>query len=116
MARCAGDLAAGMAALNPSGMRPLVEMALEAGFVHLGRRKLGRVPDQFGGSRFRVRAPGPVAGLAGFSRPAAFLVRFQYAVRALLDRVEEVLVTGLARFRPDVGGSRGRLLRPALRY
>ena len=26
MARCAGDLAAGMAALNPSGMRRLVEM------------------------------------------------------------------------------------------
>src|SRR5437762_6085539 len=107
MARCAGDLAAGMAALNPSGMRPLVEMALEAGLVHLGRRKLGRVPDQFGGSRFSVRAPGPVAGFASLSGPAAFFLRFQYAVRALLDGVEEVFVTGLARFRPDVGASVG---------
>jgi len=56
-----------------------------------------------------VLAARPVATLAGFGIPAAFLIGFHHLVRVLLEGVEDILVTGLA------GGGADELRRLVIR-
>src|SRR5262245_14660009 len=96
MTRRAGDLTFGMAALKASAVRLLIQMALQAGLVHRGGRKLGRISDLLRRSGFGVLAPRAVAGFARLTVPSPLLIRFDDLMRALPDRVEDIFVAGLA--------------------
>jgi len=74
MTRRAGDLALGVTALNPTHVSRLIQMAFEAGLIHLGWLQLGRIPDLIRRSRFGVLAAGSMAGFAGFAVPSTLLV------------------------------------------
>src|SRR5436189_3009435 len=99
----AGDLAFRMTALNASGVCGLIQMAFQAGSIHLAGRKLGRISDLLRRSRLCVPAPRAMTGFAGLATPTAFLIRLNDLMRALPDRVEDVFVAGLAHLRADVG-------------
>jgi len=105
MARGAGHLTPGMAALYSSSVSRLVQMTFEAGLVDFDSRELGRIPDLFGRAGLGMHAPGPVTGLASLAFEAAFLIGFHDAVRALLDCVEQIFVACLAYLRPNVSPS-----------
>jgi hypothetical protein len=101
--RCAGNLAPGMAALNPPRVRRLIQMAFEAGLVHLDGLELGRIPDLLRRSGFGVLAAGAMAGFASLAVPPALFVALDGLMRALLNRVESIFVASLAHLGADVG-------------
>jgi hypothetical protein len=87
----------------------LVEMAGEAVLVGIRSGKTPRIHDVLGGRRFGVFTSRAVARLAGLALPLAAGTELHGVMRVFLKRVEDILVTGLAGFRPDV--LRTRLLR-----
>ena len=117
MTRCAGDLALGMTALNASGVRRPIQMAFQASLIHVGGRKLGRIPDLIRRSGLGMLTPRAMTGFAGLAVPSSLLIRLNDLMRALPDRVEYIFVAGLADLRADVGRrliAGGRLLRADL--
>jgi hypothetical protein len=96
MAGGATYLVPGMTAINASAVSGLIPMAGEADAIGFAGIQLGRLSDIRGGRRFGVLATRPVAALAGFGVPTAFLIGFHQLVRVLLKGVEDVLVTHLA--------------------
>jgi hypothetical protein len=92
----------GMTAIDASDMSGLILMAGEADAIGFGGLQFGGLFDIGCGQRFGVLAARPVAGLAGFGIPAAFLIGFHYLVRVLLKGVEDVLVTPLAGSGTDI--------------
>src|SRR5579859_3059506 len=103
MAPGTGDLALGMAALNASYMGRFVQMAFEAGLIHIAGAELGRIPDFLRRAGFGVPAARAVAGLARLAIPPAPFVRLDDAMRTLEDRVENIFVAGLADLRAHIG-------------
>src|SRR6185369_2843338 len=92
MTRRAGNLALGVAALNPPRVCRLIQVAFEAGLIHFDGLQLGRIPDLIGRSGFGVLAAGAMAGLASLAVPSALLIGINGLMRAFLDRVEDIFV------------------------
>ena len=100
----AGHLVLQMAALDPPGVRLLVQVALQADLVRPGRRQLRRIPDVVGGGGLFVLFAATVAGLARPSFPAARGLRLDKMMRIPLEGLGKVVVTRLARIRAHVAG------------
>ena len=81
MAGRAAHFVFGVAALDAADVGRLVEVALQAVAIGLGRRHIGGIEDVFLIGRFDVLAARTVAGLAGFAfrTPGAFAYRPAYA-------------------------------------
>ena len=83
-------------------------MAAHADLVGRGRGQLRRLPDIGRRGRFGVLLRRPVAGFAGAACKAAPLIRIHPRMRALLERVEDVLMAGRRRRRTRRKAKRGR--------
>jgi len=109
VARCARDRIFGVAALQASDVRGLVQMATEANAIRSRSRQLRWIADSRGIRRLGVFLAGAVAGLAGVSGVPPLFVRLDHIVRALREGTCDVFMAGPARFR---SGVRRRRLRP----
>jgi len=90
-----------VAALQASDVRGLIEMALETGLVGGRRGQLGGIMDQRGVTRSGMQRAHPVAGLAASSLEAPPGGDFHNVVWAFDERIENVLMAGLAGFGPN---------------
>src|ERR1051325_9964041 len=88
-------------ALQASDVRGLIEMALETGLVGGRRGQLGGIMDQRGVTRSGMQRAHPVAGLAASSLEAPPGGDFHNVVWAFDERIENVLMAGLAGFGPN---------------
>jgi hypothetical protein len=98
----ATHLILGMTAIKTANMGGLILMAGEADAIGFGGLQFGRLFDVGGGQRFGVLAARPMAGLARFGIPSAFLIGLHHLVRVLVKGVEDVLVTPLAGSGTDI--------------
>jgi hypothetical protein len=108
-----GHPASGMTALDAPDMSRLVAMAGEAGLVDSRRAQFRRVDDVIGCRRLDMRAGGPMATLASIVFPATLLIEINSFMRIFLKADENIFVTGLTGFGPDIrlwaGGRSSRL-------
>ena len=93
-----------MAALDAPDVRGLVLMALQAAPVHLAGSGFRWIEDVRGRGRFRVFGSRAMARFATLALPAALLAGFHGLMRVLLERLNDVFVTPLARLRSHIGG------------
>jgi hypothetical protein len=98
VARRAGHLIFGMAALQAAGMRGLAQVASQTDLIGRGSRESPGIANVFGRNGFGVFLTGAVARFAGPSPPAAPGVPFHGVMRVPAERVCRILVTRTTRF------------------
>ena len=98
VARRAGNLIFGMAALQSAGVRGLAQVASETDLVGRGSREFPGIANVFGRNGLGVFLAGAVARFAGPSLPAALGVPFHRVMWVPAERVRCILVTCSTRF------------------
>ena len=93
-----------MAALQPTRVCGLIQVAREAGLIRFSGTKFGGISDVFGRSRFSVLACRAMAGLTCLPDAAIFLLRFYGTMRTFSEGVENILMAGLTYLGPDIFG------------
>jgi len=104
MAGHATHLIARVAALNPSHLRGLIQVAGEAELVSFPYGEVQRIADVLLIRRPGMYAAGTVTGFASLPLPAPLGVLFHSRVRVHLKRFEDIFVTTLASGRAYRGG------------
>jgi hypothetical protein len=96
-------LASRVTSLNTACSRRFVEVATHARFVRVDAGESTWIVDVFSRGGLPVLASGPVTRLTSLTFPAPAGTELYGVVRILLKSVKNVLVTGLAYLRPDIG-------------